>query len=284
MYTFFNTEFLPAEDTRIHVSDLATQRGYAAFDFLKVTQGKPLFIQDYLDRFERSASLMRLPMPFQREALTNIIHELIAKNGVPEAGLKLILTGGYSSDGYEIATPNLMIIQQPLTLPSQSYIEKGVKVITHEHIRDLPEVKSINYIMGIWLLQQIREAQAADVLYHMNGVVSEFPRCNVFVVREDGVVVTPGKRVLEGITRKNILRMHGKSHTIIEGQVSMQDLLQAKEVFLTSTTKRIVPIVQVDNSPIANGKPGTVTLSLLEELIDVEKSEILNLPSLKFVN
>jgi branched-chain amino acid aminotransferase len=270
MYSFFNNEFLPADKTYIHTSDLATQRGYGIFDFLKTVHGKSLFFDDYMDRFYRSAEFMRLQVSQSREELKKIIHELITKNGLENSGIKLILTGGYSPDGYNITTPNLLITQHALTMPSLEYLEKGIKIITHEYVRDLPHVKSINYIVGVWLQKVVKEQQAADVLYYLNGQVSEFPRCNIFIVKEDGIVVTPADRVLHGITRKNILNLSGKPHTIQEGTVSIEDVLTAKEVFLTSTTKRIVPIVKVNEAVIGNGRPGPVTQHLLKDLIQLE--------------
>jgi D-alanine transaminase/branched-chain amino acid aminotransferase len=272
MYSFFNNEFLPIEKNLIHVSDLATQRGYGIFDFFKVVNGKPLFIEDYLTRFYRSAEAMRLPVSLSREELKKIIAELIQKNGVADAGIKMILTGGYSPDGYEIAKPNLIITQHTLTMPGQAVLEKGIKVITHEYVRDIPHVKTINYIMGIWLQLKVKEQHAADVLYHMNGVVSEFPRCNLFIVKENGDVVTPANRVLHGITRMNILKLSGKNFSVREHDVHLEEVYAAKEVFLTSTTKRILPIVQVDDKVIGTGNPGPVSLAILSQLVELERN------------
>jgi D-alanine transaminase/branched-chain amino acid aminotransferase len=272
MYSFFNNEFLPSEKTFIHVSDLATQRGYGIFDFFKIVNGRILFLDDYFDRFYKSAEIMRLPVPLSRNELKKVIVELAQKNGLGDAGMKMILTGGYSPDGYEIATPNLIITQHPLSMPSASTLEKGIKIITHEYVRDIPDVKTINYIMGIWLQKQVRDQSAADVLYFMNDEVSEFPRCNLFIVREDNVVITPAKRVLHGITRKNILSLSGKKYTIVEDKVTLEDVLRAKEVFLTSTTKRIIPIVQVNETKINDGQTGTVSLDILTDLIELEKN------------
>jgi len=272
MYSFINNEFLPAEKTFVHVSDLSTQRGYGIFDFFKVVNGQPLFLEDYFDRFFRSAEAMRLSISLSREELRKVIYELIAKNGQPDCGIKMILTGGYSPDGYEIATPNLIISQHKLTMPASNLLEKGVKIITHEYVRDIPQVKTINYTMGIWLQSKVKERQAYDVLYYMNGHVSEFPRCNLFIVLHDGTVITPAERVLHGITRKNILSLSNKEVIVQEGNVTLTDVLNAREVFLTSTTKRIVPIVQVDDTVIGNGKPGIVTLELLHDLTNMEKA------------
>ncbi len=93
------------------------------------------------------------------------------------------------------------------------------------------------------------------------------------MVKKDGTVITPKDRVLHGITRKNILNLASKRYPTEEGTITLDDILQAKEAFLTSTTKRIVPIVQINNSLISDGKPGSVSLSLLDDLIALEKGD-----------
>jgi branched-chain amino acid aminotransferase len=255
----------------LHVSDLSVQRGYGIFDFFKISNGHVYFLDDYLHRFYASAKAMNLSVPLGREQLIDIIFALIQKNGLNESGMKLIVTGGYSGDGYQPGEPNLLITQQNLTLPPPDQIQTGVRIITHEFVRDIPAVKTINYSMGIWLLEKIKQEKAYDVLYHQNGVISEFPRCNFFIVKDDDTILTPAKNVLSGITRKNILRI--AEGRIFESTVTLADLANAKEAFLTSTTKRIVPIVEVDGKAIGGGKPGKVSASLLEQLIQLERQD-----------
>ncbi len=273
MYTYLNNEMVSAEKAFLHVRDLSIQRGYGIFDFFKIEDGHPFFLNDYLTRFYNSADVMRLLVPHTPDELKSIIYQLIEKNNIADSGIKMILTGGYSEDGYHPAAPNLIITQQRLTLPGTDLIEKGVKIITHDYVRDLASAKTINYSMGIWLINKIKEQGAYDVLYHQKNIVSEFPRCNFFMVKKDGTVITPKDRVLHGITRKNILNLASKRYPTEEGTITLDDILQAKEAFLTSTTKRIVPIVQINNSLISDGKPGSVSLSLLNDLIALEKGD-----------
>lgn len=271
MYSFLNNEFFPADKTFVHVSDLAVQRGYGIFDFFKAINGKIPFLDDYFNRFYRSAEFMQLPVSLSREELKHVVYELLQRNGEANAGIKMVLTGGYSPDGYEIALPNLIITQHKLTMPSPALLDQGVKIITHEFRREMPLVKSINYTTGVWLQRAVKAAYAYDVLYHLNGEVSEFPRCNLFVVKESGEIVTPITHVLEGVTRKNILSQAGIKVT--EAKVTLTDVLFAKEVFLTSTTKRVVPIVQVNDARIGTGKPGPAVQSILTELIKLEGAQ-----------
>jgi branched-chain amino acid aminotransferase len=268
MFSFFKNQFVPSEQVFLHVSDLAIQRGYGIFEFFKVRKGKPLFIDDYLDRFYGSAEIMRLQVPHKPDALKEIVKELLQRNNATECGIKFILTGGYSSDAYTISNSNFIVSPYPLQLSDS--ISSGIKIITHEHVRELPQVKSINYITGIYTLKRMEEQAAADVLYHQNGMVSEFPRCNFFIVMKDGTVKTPGKNVLRGITRKNILKIASQQFKVEEGDVTLEEVYGAKEAFLTSTTKRIIPITQVEDTVIGDGQAGFVSKNLYNELVKLE--------------
>ncbi len=274
MYAYLNEEFLPLESTYLHVSDLAIQRGYGIFDFFKTQNGHPLFLDDYLDRFFNSAQLMNLEVPLSAGDLKAAITRLIQMNGLGDSGVKMILTGGYSENGYNPGPPNLIMIEQPLTLPSEAQQAAGIKIITHEYVRELAEAKTINYTMGIRLIQKVKAQGADDVLYHQNGVVSEFPRSNFFIVRADNTLVTPTKEILKGITRKNVLELATRKYKVEEGTVTLEDIAQAKEAFMTSTTKRILPIVAVDGKPVGDRKPGEMSLKLLRDLIQLEEAQV----------
>ncbi len=113
LYAYLHGQITPLDQAFLHVSDLAIQRGYGVFDFFKVHAGQPLFLNHYLDRFYRSAQLMELEVPLARPALMEVIQELIRLNDLPLSGIKMILTGGYSANGYEPGEPNLLLTQQP---------------------------------------------------------------------------------------------------------------------------------------------------------------------------
>jgi branched-chain amino acid aminotransferase len=273
LFAVVNQELVPYENASLHISDLAIQRGYGIFDFFKVQDGHPFFLENYLSRFYESARQMELTVPLEPEALKSLILTLITKNNLAESGVKIILTGGYSTDGYQPGPPNLLITQQPFSLPTQEQYQTGIKIITHEYVRELPLAKTINYTMGIRLIKKIKASGADDVLYHQNGVVTEFPRCNFFIVRSDNTVVTPSENVLLGVTRQNVLNLAKVKYKAVAEQITLNDIFQAKEAFLTSTTKRILPIVQVNNQIIGNGQPGAVTLELLADLISLEEMD-----------
>ncbi|GGF15332.1 aminotransferase class IV [Hymenobacter cavernae] len=276
LYAFVRGEIVPLTRAYLHVSDLAIQRGYGIFDYFRVHETQPLFVEDHLDRFYESARLMQLAVPLTRAALHEVILELARRNDLALSGIKILLTGGYSPDGYT-PTPgeaSLVLIQQPLTMVEQAAVDCGIRIMSHEYVREVAQAKTINYTMGIRLIQRLQETGLDDVLYHQQSVVSEFPRSNFFIVRQDNTVVTPAENVLFGITRKKVLQLASRRYPVEEGPVTLMDIWQAKEAFLTNTTKRLLPVVELDGKPIGTGKPGEVTLALLAAFQELEQAEL----------
>ncbi len=272
MPTFINDHFVSDEAALLHVSDLSIQRGYGVFDFLRSVNGVPLFAQDHLDRFYNSAKAMHLPMRKTRDELREIINELIKSTGTPETGIRITLTGGNSPDSYHLASPNLIITSNPVRTATEKNFEKGYSVITHAYQRELPHVKSINYLMAIWLQPLLEEMKADDMLYFNKESITEFPRCNVFVVTQNGILATPVNNILQGITRKQVLLLAKDSMEVEERNIPVDELLNAKEIFLTATTKKIIPVLKLNNTPIGDGKPGIITTNLYRKFLELEKS------------
>lgn len=263
-YYSVNGELVPKEQASLGVTDLAIQRGYGLFDYFVVKKGIPLFFEDYLSRIEQSSKWLHLKMPVTGEALKEQVMRLIHANGEAEAGIKVILTGGYAADGYSPEKPNLIILEMPPPVYPKSKFEQGVKLMGFEHHRTFPSAKSINYIVGIYLLPQQQAVGAEDVLFHYNGEIYETTRANFFMVTKENTIVTAGEDVLHGITRKKLLEVARPHYNIEERKPSLEELKTASEAFITSSTRLLMPVVQVDEVSIGNGKPGTVSKHLLE--------------------
>lgn len=255
---------MKTEEANLNINDLAILRGYGIFDFFRLVDNKPLFFEDHLNRFYRSADIAQLPIPFSEMELKGQIFDLISKNNLPISGIRIVLTGGYSDDGYSIGVPNLMITQERISFPDEKKYTNGVNIITRNFQRELPEVKTIGYMTGIWMKPEIRKQNAFDVLYINNCKVHELTRSNIFMVTSEGRVVTPANNILKGITRKNVLKVAYPNYEVEERDISLDEILNAQEVFLTGTTKKILPVVQIDGNKIGDGKPGKVTIQLLQ--------------------
>jgi branched-chain amino acid aminotransferase len=264
---FLNDQFIPGEKAVLHFRDLSVQRGYGVFDFFKVINSNPVFLEEHLSRFYYSAEEMRLTVGYTPDELRKIIFELLQKNATADTGVRITLTGGYSEDGYQLSKPNLILSLHSYAPPSKNQFEKGIKLITYEHQRQLPHVKTIDYLMGIWLQPFIRQNNADDVLYHQNGVVTESPRSNFFIVTQDEHIVTPSKNILKGIMRNKLIEVASKEFIVEERAITINEIKTAKEAFLTSTTKTILPIRQLNEHVFKNITPVSAHLhGLLSQL------------------
>ena len=272
MPAFLIDHFVDDDAARLHVSDLSIQRGYGVFDFLRSVNGVPLFLKDHLDRFYTSAEVMHLAVRKSPEEIANIIIELIKRTDASEAGIRINLTGGNSADSYYPGEPNLVITSGPVRLATEQDFEKGYTVITHEYQREFPIVKSINYMMAVWLQPMLKEEKANDILYYNKASITEFPRANIFVVTNDGKLVTPANNILKGITRKQVLLLAKDIMEVQERNIHVDELPAAKEIFLTATTKKIIPIIKLNNKMIGDGRPGNWTRKLYQKFIQMENS------------
>jgi len=274
MFCLVNGHLQQTKDAVLSINDLAIMRGYGIFDFFRLSDGVPLFIDDHLDRFYHASERVRLKIPFTKNELKEQLYTLFDKNQLPTAGIRMILTGGYTPNGYDPGQPNLVITQESITFPPAYKYENGIKLIIHEYLRDLPEVKTINYMTGIFLQDKVQREGAYDVVYHYNDEVLELTRSNIFIVDEHNTVITPKDNILLGITRKNLLRAAKNKVSIIERPITLNELYNAKEAFLTGTTKRVLPITQMDDRTIGDGKPGNVTRQMIELFEQCEKEYV----------
>ncbi len=126
---------------------------------------------------------------------------------------------------------------------------------------------------AVMLASQMKSKKAVDVLYHEGSLVSEFSRSNIFIV-DNGKIKTPGSGILHGITRGLVLNLASQEWNVEEGTLSLDDVLCAEEVFMTSTIKRILPVVRIDDHIIGQGVPGKMTKHLMQMLNEKDIGEL----------
>lgn len=270
-YVIINGELLPETSASILVADLSIQRGYGVFDFFITHQSVPIFLADHLNRLYYSAEEMHLEVGYSKEALIELITMLTNANQMADSGIRITITGGYSEDGYSIGKPNLIITQNALAIHKN--MSKGVSLVTYNHLRQLPHIKTINYLQAIYLQPYIKKSQADDVLYYHDEILSECPRANLFIVTHNDEIITPSNNILKGITRSKILSFN--NFTCIEADITRAEMYTAKEAFITSTTKNILPVVQVDGKIIGDGLPGKITAQLFAQLVSCKFNDLL---------
>ncbi len=266
-----NGKIVRKSHARIAVDDLGLQRGYAVFDYVRTYNGKLFHIPDYLERLRNSASALHLELPYPDEKIVEITTRLIGESALKNPAIRLILTGGKAKESIRFDQPNFLIITEELPYhPSELYIYGG-KLITFEYQRELPHVKTTNYLNSIRLDALKREKGAFNMLYYYQDRVTECPRDNFFIFVGD-TLVTPKDDVLQGITKKQILRLSREHFSVEEREVSLQELSSATEAFTTSTSKGIIPINQIDDHKIGSGSAGERTRTIMRLFQDYTES------------
>lgn len=263
-YHSVNGRIVSHEEATIPLGDIGFRRGFTAFDYLRVIASRPLFLEDHLDRFWRSCGLLGLALPLERSALRRHLHEVIERNELGDAGMQLFLSGGIAADGFTPETPNLAIYVTDPPRPDPELYHTGARLIGHLHRREFPEAKTTNYQMAVRQVPRMRQAGAIDVLYHHDGLALETSRSNLFLVDGAGRLATPGKGILAGVTRTNVLRAVADHREVAERDLPLTELWSAAELFITSTTKGVLPITAIDDRPIGSGMPGAVTREVAE--------------------
>lgn len=255
---YHNGEFLRENEISYSVNDVGLLRGYAVFDFCRLQGSTPLFIDDHLERFRHSAGELSLEIPIDHNEIKNVVQRLIRTNELPQGSIKMILTGGDSEDGFTPGRPNMTILNKPINYPSSEAYQKGAALMLHEFHREFPDVKSTNYLTALKLQSIWKEKGYLDVLYHSGDVVWEVSRSSVFFFDGDKLV-TNKEGVLKGITASKVLEACQNKFEIVIRPISLNELLNAEEVFITSTTKLVMPIVRLGDQIIGSGRPGNRT-------------------------
>jgi branched-chain amino acid aminotransferase len=271
---FFNGQFLPKEEIKFSIDDVGLLRGYSVFEYFKAYKGIPVFMKDHLYRFENSADLFGIKIPISRPKIEEAILRMLGQNKYPISGIKILLTGGNSANGFSAGKPNMAMLNLETEDSSKEYYSQGVSVMSHNFTREFPQAKTTNYASAVKLESDWKQKGHLDVLYHDGQWVSEVARSNVFVVSGDKLITNQGD-VLPGVTRSKVVEMAPSLGFELEIRpFSLEEVLGADEFFMTSTNKRVMPIVKVDDHLIANGLVGAKTKKLMTAFDQLIKKEI----------
>ena len=260
-----NGRIVALAEASISPLDIGLLRGYAVFDLLRTVRGRPFLLAEHLRRLRSSAAHLGLAMPASDAEIASAIDELLRLNGHAEATVRLVVTGGVSSDGmaFDPATPTFLILTHELHELPASVHESGGALLTERHTRELPRAKTTNYLTMLRAKPRLAEADALDLLYHDGERVFEAASASVYFVHGHTILAPAAEDVLWGTVGSLVLELCGDSFIIEQRDVSLREALTADEVFLTSTTRGVVPIVRIDDAPVGSGAPGLVTRALM---------------------
>ncbi len=263
-YLYLNGEIIPAEQAAISPYDIGLLRGYAVFDLLRTVNGRPFLLAEHLKRLRESASHLGLSVPATDAEIETVVLELLERNGHEDATVRLVLTGGVSPDGmaFDPATPTFFILTQDIHLPPDSLYSQGGKLLSHLHRREVPQAKTTNYLTMVQHRPLAEQAGAMDLLYHDGEHVFEAASASVYFV-SGTTILAPRDSVLWGTIGSYVLDLARERYDVLFTDITLADAFSADEVFLTSTTRAVVPITAIDDTVIGDGTPGPVTRDLM---------------------
>ncbi len=275
VWWYIGEQWVPPGKATISINDIAVLRGYSVFESLRTYDRRPFHLDQHLVRLYRSAKLIEMEIPWTTEQIAEVVREIIARNTYRHAAIRLLVTGGESDDGIlPSGKPLLAVLITPLGERDMERFAKGCKLITTKLQRISPEAKTANYIAAVRALKEAVRRDAADALFvNERENVLEATRSNFFIFRGD-ILVTPRRGILIGITRNVVLELARSSFAVEERPILLEELALADEAFITSSSKEITPVVQIDDLIIGNGKPGPRTYQLEQRFIEmVERGE-----------
>lgn len=269
-----NGQFLPLSEATVHIEDRGFQFADGVYEVIACFAGNFLDIDEHLDRLSRSCQAIELSMPLSRSALKKRIRETYQRNPFEHAMLYIQVTRGAAPRSHQISkdlSPTLIITARQLPNPSQEKISMGATAITLQDFRwKRCDIKSISLLASVMGKQEAAR-QHVDETFWLDdeGHVLEGCSTNCFAVINGKLVTHPlDHHVLEGITRKLVLRIASEHDQTIEERPWKLSEPDISEIFMTSTTNAAMPVCRVDNQPVGDGVPGPATMRLRQWLLE----------------
>jgi branched-chain amino acid aminotransferase len=273
---YVNGKIGRAEEAVIPVYDHGFLYGEGVYETLRTYNLVPFLFERHARRLRESAAYLELDVPFSDPQLLEWIDETVAAAGkMDEAYIRVLLTRGVGELTYDVAStpePSLVIIAKPLDEPPVRLVTEGIRVALVPILRNHPGsvnpiIKSNNLLNNALAMQEANRRGAEEgLMCNYRGEISECSQSNFFMVR-GGVALTPKSQagLLEGITRSFLFDVGRDVGVEVRDETLFpKDLESADEAFITSTTRELSPVTRIDDRPVGTGKPGPITLRLLE--------------------
>lgn len=263
---YVNGSHMALKEARIPVLDRGFLFGDSVYEVIPVYAGRCYRLMRHIERLQNSMTGIGLPNPHSAITWTTLIEDLVARNGGGDISVYLQVTRGVQPRRDhrlpESPRPNVVAFCQTRTIPDPALFEDGITAITMADTRwQYCSIKSTALLANVLLADNARAQGAAEALLTRDGQVLEGSSSNVFVVLE-GCITTPTLRdtILPGITRGAILELahqHNLAHAAVE-TLSTQQVAAAEEIWITSSTREIYPVTQLDGTMVGTGRPGPI--------------------------
>lgn len=261
---FLNGKFVPLEQAMVPVLDRGFIFGDGVYELIPVYSRAPFRMDEHLARLERSLAAVRIANPYAREKWRSIILELVAQQSWEDQGVYLQVTRGVAKRDHAFPAgvePTVFAMSNPLVNPARELVDTGVAAVSAPDNRWLRcDIKSISLIGNVLLRQQSADAGAAETILFRDGILTEASASNVFVAK-NGLLLSPPKSnlILPGITYDVVVEIAQQLGMPLEFRdVRDAEVRAADEIWVTSSSKEILAVVELDGRPVGDGKPGAL--------------------------
>ncbi|MCU0836091.1 MAG: D-amino acid aminotransferase [Chromatiaceae bacterium] len=262
---YLNGEYLPLSEARISVLDRGFLFGDGVYEVIPVYGGRPLRLPQHLDRLENSLRGIRLDNPLDRGQWGAVIERLLAAAPGTDQAIYLQVTRGAPPERDHLfpvgVAPTVLVMAKPLKPRAPQIAERGVSAVTLEDLRWLRcDIKAVTLLANVLLRQASADAGADEAILVRDGLAQEGSSSNLFLVK-DGVIHTPpkGQLLLAGITRDLALDLAREAGLpCVERPLPVAELATADEVWLSSSTREVMPVTRLDGAAVGDGLPGPV--------------------------
>lgn len=267
---WLNGRFLPLSDAHVSVLDRGFLFGDGIYEVIPVYGGRLFRLPQHLKRLRNSLDGVRITNPMSDSEWETMLKELVTRNEGSDQAVYLQVTRGVAPKrDHAFPTgirPTVFGMSNTLTVNREAAAEQGVRAITLDDIRwSLCNLKAITLLPNVLLRQQAIEADTAEAILINKGKAIEGAASNLFIVK-NGLLITPpnGNCLLPGVTRDLVIELAANnSIPYREADIPADDLFKADEIWLTSSTREISPVIQLDNTAVGDGKPGPLWQKIL---------------------
>jgi branched-chain amino acid aminotransferase len=276
MKIFIDGNFCGEQDAKVSVFDHGLLYGDGVFEGIRAYNGRVFKLKEHIDRLFYSAKAILLDIPMTHAEVMKSTVETIRANNLRDCYIRLIVTRGIGTLGLNprnCKKPSVIIIAGKIQLYPQEYYQRGLDIVTVPTTRNLhsavnPAIKSLNYLNNILAKIEANNAGVEEaIMLNAEGFVAECTGDNLFIIK-NGALLTPplSAGALYGITRQTVIELAERLGVkVSEPNLTRYDLFNADECFITGTAAEVVPVVKIDGRLIGDGKPGALTLKLIQE-------------------
>jgi len=282
---YLNGTFMPLEKACVPVTDRGFLFGDGVYEVIPAYGGRLFRLPHHLQRLQNSLDAIRLENPLRNTEWEQVLNTLLAHNAGAAGpdnnqAVYLQVTRGSAAKRDHCFPadihPTVYAASNPIPAPDPQVIKQGLAAVTLEDIRwQRCDIKAITLLANVLLRQQAVDQQAEEAILIHAGLAIEGSASNLFLA-SNGVIVTPPKSqcLLPGITRDLVLELAGKHGLACkETDIPVQQLAEADEIWITSSTREIVPITRLDNRPVGDGTPGKVWQVISRHYRDYKEKE-----------